>query len=278
MSIAQKLTTIAENQQKVYEAGVAVGRAEGDGGSFEEGYNEGFAEGFDSGWMDGVTQGLNDGYDSGLEEGKQAEYDAFWNVYQENGNRADYRGAFSGNGWTDEMFKPKYNMRPSTINGMFTQSAITDLQAALDRAGVTLDFTGITSNRIVQGFNDSKITRIGVVNVSHLTTINYLFFYASYLHTVDKLILAADGSTQTPSTAFQGCGRLENIIIEGTIGTSISFPSCPLTTESVQSIIDHLKDLTGQATQNLTLHNTVGSKLTDAQKAAITAKNWTLVY
>ena len=54
--------------------------------------------------------------------------------------------------------------------------------------------------------------------------------------------------------------------------------SAKLTTESVQSIIDGLADLTGSSAQTLTLHATVGAKLTDEQKATITAKNWALVY
>ena len=54
--------------------------------------------------------------------------------------------------------------------------------------------------------------------------------------------------------------------------------SAKLTAESVQSIIDGLADLTGSTAQTLTLHATVGGKLTDEQKATITAKNWTLVY
>jgi endonuclease I len=48
--------------------------------------------------------------------------------------------------------------------------------------------------------------------------------------------------------------------------------------DSVQSIVDALKDLTGATAQTLTFHADVGGKLTDAQKATITAKNWTLVY
>ena len=46
----------------------------------------------------------------------------------------------------------------------------------------------------------------------------------------------------------------------------------------MQSIIDGLKDLTGAESQTLTFHSAVGNKLTDTQKATITAKNWTLVY
>lgn len=51
-----------------------------------------------------------------------------------------------------------------------------------------------------------------------------------------------------------------------------------LSAETIQSIIDGLADLTGGATQTLTFHSDVGNKLTDTQKATITAKNWTLVY
>ena len=43
MSIAEKLVTIAENQQMVYDAGYAKGQAEG-GGSYEEGYNAAIEE------------------------------------------------------------------------------------------------------------------------------------------------------------------------------------------------------------------------------------------
>ena len=63
------------------------------------------------------------------------------------------------------------------------------------------------------------------------------------------------------------------------IKLSIKFATArKLTTESVQSIIDGLADLTGGTAQTLTLHATVGAKLTDEQKATITAKNWALVY
>ena len=51
-----------------------------------------------------------------------------------------------------------------------------------------------------------------------------------------------------------------------------------LTPETIQSIIDGMADLTGATAQTLTFHKDVGAKLTDAQKATITAKNWTLVY
>lgn len=51
-----------------------------------------------------------------------------------------------------------------------------------------------------------------------------------------------------------------------------------LSDASIQSIIDGLADLTGSAAMTLYLHADVGAKLTDAQKSAISAKNWTLAY
>ena len=39
---------------------------------------------------------------------------AFWDVYQQNGVRTSYDGAFGGEGWTTEIFKPKYNINPTS--------------------------------------------------------------------------------------------------------------------------------------------------------------------
>ena len=77
--------------------------------------------------------------------------------------------------------------------------------------------------------------------------------------------------------AFFYSTNLEEVRFSGVIGKSIGFADCSkLSVDSVQSVIDHLKDLTGQTAQTLTFHATVKGKLTDAQKSAITAKNWTL--
>ena len=79
---------------------------------------------------------------------------------------------------------------------------------------------------------------------------------------------------------FNNVSALVEVRIKrGTLYKTISFPNSPLlSADSIQSIIDGLADLTGQTAQTLTFHKTVGNKLTEAQKATITAKNWTLVY
>lgn len=186
------------------------------------------------------------GYESGVAQGEQNAYDAFWDAFQENGNRRTYNWAFYGTKWVDACFNPKYDI---IIEGAATN--------AFAQTGIT----------------DTKVT----IDISNSTTTVGLFSNSVAIKTIRKLKVSEN--TPIANDVFSWTTALANITIEGTIGNSIAFPnSNKLTTASVQSVIDHLKDLSGLTAQTLTFHATVGSKLTDAQKAAITAKNWTLVY
>lgn len=80
--------------------------------------------------------------------------------------------------------------------------------------------------------------------------------------------------------AFEYCARLETVrFTPGSIQISLGFAqSAMLSDETIQSIIDGLADMTGGTAQTLTLHADVGAKLTEEQKAAVAAKNWTLAY
>jgi hypothetical protein len=76
---------------------------------------------------------------------------------------------------------------------------------------------------------------------------------------------------------FLNCWALENITIEGEFWRSVSFPhSSKLTTESVDSIINALADLTGADSQTLTVHKDVFDRMSNEQKSFVTSKNWTL--
>lgn len=208
--------------------------------------------------------------------GRQAEYDRFWGSYQNNGKRTDYQNAFSGDGWNAETFKPKYDIKPTNCYMMFRYNkAEVDLVEWFNNLGIEFDDSNNTN--VSYMYFESKFTRIGTVTLRNGMSSGDMFAFCRNLITIDKII-SYDNVTYTVST-FNSCAKLENITFEGVIGKSISFADSPLlTTASVQSIIDHLKDLTGATAQTLTLHATVGGNLTDAQKAAITAKNWTLVY
>jgi hypothetical protein len=188
------------------------------------------------------------GFKAGVSKGKIEEHDHFWDVFQQNGNRTYYRYAFYGQNsgvWTDEIYNPKYPIRATeSIGGdsMFQASAITDTKVDIEI-----------------GANSS-----------------YVFISCPQLKTIRKLTVSEN---TTFNRWFDGCEVLENVTFEGVIANDISFVhSLKLTNASVQNIIDHLKNLTGQTTQTLTLHEYVGRDVTDNQKAAISAKNWTLKY
>ena len=96
------------------------------------------------------------------------------------------------------------------------------------------------------------------------------------MKTVKKLAL--NGVTDL-ANAFVGCTELEEIKIGGSIDVNFNISATDvLSGVSVQSVIDHLAPLDVKDGQTSTLHETVGSKLTETQKATITAKNWKLVY
>jgi hypothetical protein len=110
-----------------------------------------------------------------------------------------------------------------------------------------------------------------------IKSLNNTFMAASIVEILGELDLSVCTST---SSVFGTAWNLKEIRIkEGTLSIGISFVNCDkLSDASIQSIIDGLADLTGATAQTLTFQNAVGKKLTQAQKDAISAKNWTLAY
>ena len=182
MSIAEKFEIIAD---EVYEIGYEKGKAEG--GNTEEAYNQGFVE------------------------GKQAEYDKFWDAFQQNGERAYYYYAFAYQ-WNDECYNPKYPIVCGTSNtdgnNIFRGSEITDTKVPIYLSG-----------------NGQA-----------------MFYSCKQLKTIRKLVVTEDASYVN---MFYTTATVENITIEGVIGKSLSMAACPLTIESMKSIINALKDHSG---------------------------------
>lgn len=211
-----------------------------------------------------------------IDVGKQAEYDRFWDAFQENGNRTSYDYGFYRAVWNDANFYPKYDIRPVNATSMFQYCAVTDLAGRLRQCGVTLDFSRTTKLYMAFYWN-SAITTVPVVDTRSTTSNNdlyYLFGADTNLESVEKLILKDDGSQLFTGT-FMSCEKLREIRFEGVIGKSIDFGSCArLSAASVASVIDHLMDLSGSDAQTLTLHPDIS--LTDDQKATLTARNWVI--
>ena len=130
-------------------------------------------------------------------------------------------------------------------------------------------------------YGESLLTWIdlsGVLIGLYPTNIAKAFYHRNGLK---EVLGEFDLSKCTNTTnAFGGCYALETIRFKAeTISVNIAFDySNALTDESVQSIIEGLADLTGGTAKTLTLHADVGAKLTEAQKNAVSAKNWTLAY
>ena len=223
-----------------------------------------------------ATEGGEGGsYDQGYTDGQKAEHDRFWDAYQENGNRIGYSNAFRDAYWNNTTFLPKYDIVPSShgAGSMFESCGyVGDLVELCEKQGITIDFSNAVEWS--KTFYGTKFTRLGVIDATKSTRFYNVFNYSRSLKTIDKIISA---ETTPFDRSFQGLGALEEIRFEGTINSLLEIHESPLlSNESVQSIIDHLKDLTGATAKTLTFHADVKAKMTQAQKDAISAKNWTL--
>ena len=179
------------------------------------------------------------------EAGKQAEYDRLWDALQQKGSRTHYAYAFAYTGWSEEIFNPKYPITPTNTSGI--RSMLVWNQAVVDTK-VAITAYGSCENAFA---NAIKLKRTHII---------------------------FNGATNV-TDMFLNCTKLEELYCEGELTLSLSLAqSNLLNAASVQSVIDCLADLTGQTAKTLTLHATVGGNLTQAQKDAISAKNWTLAY
>lgn len=218
--------------------------------------------------------------DAVYEAGKKSEYDTFWDSFQQNGNRTSYWSCISGGGWTNDNFKPKYDMRPTDAYWMFRNAANIklDLVHRLNELGVELDFSNCTDLQYT--FTNTGFTRIGIVDARKTPGLLQTFMSSDALVTIEEIKLKEDGTTQSLSNyPFSGCSSLENInSITGYITSSVSFSGSPkLTHATLINIINALYDFVGAGSETsptLTLGPANLNKLTEEEKAMISEKGW----
>lgn len=176
------------------------------------------------------------------EQGKQSQYDAFWDAYQNNGNRANYIAGFSGYGWNTKNFYPKYDIVPNDATRLFGQNADSndvgssrhiDLVERLAECGVTLDFSKcVYMSSIFEACY--WIKRVGVIDIRKASSVGYMFRW-NYIYTIDKIIVDENSKL---ANMFTECSNVKNITFEGYIGASLSIAGCKnLTVESAKNII-----------------------------------------
>lgn len=171
------------------------------------------------------------------------EWNTFWDSLQHNGDgTADYRSMFFY--WENDIYKPKYPIYS-------------------------------TKNSMTSAFANARIESTLVdVDLSKTTNCNSLFNYCSRLHTIPKLIVAEQN---TFVSAFVGCAKLVNITVEGTFGNSIDFSPCPLSKDSILSILNALSIT--KTDQTVTFNkNAVNAAFTDDEWNTLVATktNWTI--
>lgn len=215
-------------------------------------------------------------FEAGKIAGAQEEYDRFWDGYQDHGNMTYYAYAFAGVGWTQSVFKPKYNIVPVTPTSMFSGSRIVDIRP--QTIGVDVDFSKCTSFYYL--CSNSKIKYIGVVDCSSASSasLQYIFSSAKELVSVEKVIMPEMDSAGFADKSFDSAVKLEHIRIEGVIWRSTSLRWSPLLSKaSMESMINALSDTADG--QTITFSQTAKeAAFTDKEWAALIGKkpNWTI--
>lgn len=161
-----------------YERGYAAGEEAG----IEQGIAQGIEQGKEIGYADGYnkcTEDMQDDLQTKYDEGKQAEYDRFWDAYQENGERTDYRNAFIGYYWNKETLRPKYTCKVVGTGGsaMFShcywRTPVTDPNDLFDISNIPIDVTEATDCGSM--FANAKVDNVRLIFGDKITSLNTAF-------------------------------------------------------------------------------------------------------
>ncbi len=193
--------------------------------------------------------------DEVYEKGKKAEYDKFWDSFQNYGKRTNYQDGFAGKGWNDTTFKPKYDIVPvGNLGRAFQETELTDLVEVLKQYGRKLNTSQVStfSNTFYYSYYLTSIPEIDARATTESSPFSSTFSDCKKLKTIEKLILKDDGS-QSFSNTFSKCDELENIVIEGVIGKNgFNVSACTkLSSASIVSIIEALSETTSGLTVTL---------------------------
>jgi hypothetical protein len=236
-------------------------------------------EGYTEGHADGYAEGHEVGEAEGYEAGKKAEYDAFWDALQNSGEKKRYGTEFQSPLWTNENFRPKYDVYPGTST--FSQGGdppkahcnIEDMRKST--LGVNIDWTLCNNfNYILQ---EVPVKYIGVIDMTNAKN-GWTVLYRLYtLISVEKMILPPQSANIKFSThGFCALYALTEIRFEGYFWGSVELKDSPLLShDSIVSAISALApDITGSV---LTLNIKAVNKAFETSEGAndgSTSEEW----
>lgn len=118
------------------------------------------------------------------------------------------------------------------------------------------------------------------IDMSQTTNCNNMFNQLLALEIIDGKPIDFTNVPNNINTPFRRLEALKEVrFVPNSIQNNLSMSySSVLSNETIESIIAGLADLTGKDTKTVTFTAKIGGKLTDAQREAIAAKNWTLTY
>jgi hypothetical protein len=232
-----------------------------------------------------IAEGIPEVY----EAGKKDSYDAFWDDFQQNGQRTVYNSAF-GCQWTVNTWKPKYPIRPTNIYMMFFSNTserlvIPDFVEYCRENNIVFDLSNAFGSSIyaLAGLqtNHHGVLDFSCKDTTKTINLNNLFYSHNNINGIKKIdeFICSERTLFYNDTFIQAT-QLEEVTFTGEIASdNFNVSTCPkLTHDSLMSIINTLKDYSGTTTtKTCTLGATNLAKLTEAEIQIANNKGWTLV-
>ena len=236
------------------------------------------------------------GYIDGEAQGKKAQYDDFWEEYQQGGERINYNYAFAGLGWNEKTFNPKYPINIGTgeeyrVKGMFYRfncGSSTPLDFR-NYSHVVNAETFKNAQSAANLFDGARFNFLDV-DLSNCTTLSACFSSGMNHTYCTDIKLKVSEKCSNFSGAFSYCSSLTNLEFkEGSvIAANIGFnKSDLLTVKSIESIFNALssaasgKTVTFASANKTTYYNAHSTEYTDADTAwralCDTKPNWEIV-
>lgn len=195
------------------------------------------------------TLQLKTDIDGVYEAGKKAEYNEFWDRFQNYGKREYYKHAFFQ--WRHEYIRPKYKVCPDNrVYNYIVDSMFESCEKLKVIEKEYFDFSNYTPiNNTASGcwlltYSNCKSLEIFYDVGMKAGGYSNTWRYNQKLRKIEVMRCCQAGGYASP---FHGCTELTEIRTEGEIGKSFPIPQSPLSKESLKSIITCLHDYSGSA-------------------------------
>lgn len=247
MTITDKLKAIAENEERVYEAGQA---------DTAKKWNDFILSNFSWGWGYRLFEGLSDGSDPyDIEKLPPIDTSAVTSFYG--------------------IFQYCYNITRAPALDTSSGTDFGYMLSGCSRVTEFPDYDFSNAKNMAYAFRGCGFTTVPVLNTAKCASFHGAFSGCSNLTTVEGI----DFSSCTDFyEVFDYCDHLENLTVNGSIQEDISLNACvKLTRESLLSVINALKDYSEASTvKQLAMPQKALDRLTEEDIAIATAKGWTV--